>query len=257
MPATIITHQQVIDLVTTLPEEQLRSLYDFTLFLKQQAVVLTPESDLFGESAEEIEADEALWQEQFAASREKLRSLASETAAEFRAGRTQPMGFSATAILFLMNAANRDRARVAPGMLMHFLATSADTNGAFAMLEARGRQGMEPRPHIHSNEDESIYLLSGRIWFRIGQKEYEAGPGDLVFMPRDVQHEFKLLTEFIHVLIIISPAGFEDYFWQLTQPAESLEVPPLASTSPTAEEMALMARLNDAFGLRHPYFRMD
>ena len=53
-----------------------------------------------------------------------------------------------TAIPFLMNAGNRDRARVAPGMLMHFLATSADTNGAFAMLEARGRQGMEPRAHM-------------------------------------------------------------------------------------------------------------
>ena len=90
MPATIITHQQVIDLVTTLPEEQLRSLYDFTLFLKQQAVVLTPESDLFGESAEEIEADEALWQEQFAASRSTLYSLAGEAAAEIQTGRTQP-----------------------------------------------------------------------------------------------------------------------------------------------------------------------
>ena len=95
MSATTITHQQVIDLVTTLPEEQLRSLYDFTLFLKQQAVVLPPDSDLFGERSEEIEADEVQWQEQFAASRDKLRSLASETAAEFRAGRTQPMEFTA------------------------------------------------------------------------------------------------------------------------------------------------------------------
>ena len=95
MPAKTITHQQVIDLVTTLPEEQLRSLYDFTLFLKQQTDELTSKSDLFGESAEEIEADEAQWQEQFAASREKLRSLASEAAAEFRAGRTQPMEFTA------------------------------------------------------------------------------------------------------------------------------------------------------------------
>lgn len=95
MSATTITHQQVIDLVTTLPQEHLRSLYDFTLFLKQQVDVLTPEIDLFGESAAEIDADEAQWQEQFAASRDTLRSLASEAAAEFRAGRTQPMEFSA------------------------------------------------------------------------------------------------------------------------------------------------------------------
>ena len=51
-------------------------------------------------------------------------------------------------IPFLRSAVSRERARAAPGMLMHFLATSADTNGAFAMLEARGRQGMEPRAHM-------------------------------------------------------------------------------------------------------------
>ena len=55
-----------------------------------------------------------------------------------------------TAIPFLMNAGNRDRARVAPGMLMHFLATAADATGAFAMLEARGRQGMEPGRYVHN-----------------------------------------------------------------------------------------------------------
>lgn len=95
MSTTTITYQQVIELVKTLPVERLQSLYDFTLFLRQQPIVLTPETDLFGESAGEIEADEAQWQEQFAASREKLRSLAREAADEFRAGNTQPMEFSA------------------------------------------------------------------------------------------------------------------------------------------------------------------
>ena len=95
MSATTITHQQVIDLVNSVPEERLQSLYDFTLFLQRQPVALTPETDLFGESATEIEEDEAQWQEQFAASRDQLRSLARQAAAEFRAGRTEPMEFSA------------------------------------------------------------------------------------------------------------------------------------------------------------------
>lgn len=94
MTAIAVTREQVIDLVKILPEERLQSLYDFTLFLKQQPLVLTPETDLFGESAAEIEADEAKWQEQFASSRDELRRLASEAAAEFQAGRTKPMRFS-------------------------------------------------------------------------------------------------------------------------------------------------------------------
>jgi quercetin dioxygenase-like cupin family protein len=135
-------------------------------------------------------------------------------------------------------------------MLVHFLATAGDTGGEFALIEARARQGMEPGPHIHSNEDESIYLLSGRIWFKVGQEEYEAGPGDLVFMPRGVQHQFRLLSESIHVLILITPGGFEDYFWQMMRPATSLKIPPLDAVPPSAEEIALVLGLNDAFGLR-------
>jgi hypothetical protein len=88
-----ITRQQVIDMVQTLPEERLQSLFDFTLFLTHQTAALTPDTDIFGESAEEIEADEARWQAQFAASSDKLRQLAREAAAEYRAGRTQSMEF--------------------------------------------------------------------------------------------------------------------------------------------------------------------
>lgn len=93
MTVATITHQQLIELVRTLPKERLQSLYDFTVFLKQQPVALTPETDLFGESLAEIEADEARWDEQFAGSREKLREMAREAKAEYEAGRAKPMQF--------------------------------------------------------------------------------------------------------------------------------------------------------------------
>lgn len=95
MSSRTVTYQEVIDLVKTLPENHLQSLYDFTRFLKYQPSNPTQESDLFGESLAEIEADEAEWQAQFAASRDKLRNLAREAAAEYQAGRTEPMEFSA------------------------------------------------------------------------------------------------------------------------------------------------------------------
>ena len=93
MTTASVTHQQVIELVKMLPQERLQSLYDFTVFLKQQSTSLTPETDLFGESGEEIEDDEARWQEQFAASRESLRAMARETKEDYLAGRTKPMEF--------------------------------------------------------------------------------------------------------------------------------------------------------------------
>jgi len=94
MPVKEITRQQVIDAVNALPEERLQSLYDYTLFLRFQSMPLTPETDLFGESAAEIEADEAIWHAQYSASRANLRKMAREAAAEYRAGAAKPMRFS-------------------------------------------------------------------------------------------------------------------------------------------------------------------
>jgi hypothetical protein len=89
-----ITHQQVIDLVRTLPLERMRTLYDFALFLKLQPLAPIEEEDIFGQSPDEIRADEERWNEQFAATREKLRALALEAAAEFQSGQTKPMEFT-------------------------------------------------------------------------------------------------------------------------------------------------------------------
>ena len=92
MQTRTLTHQQVIDLVLTLPLDRLGSVYDFALFLKQAR---EPFTNIFGETAEEIQADEALWEQQFSASREQMRAMAHEVAAEFRGGRTKPMEFTA------------------------------------------------------------------------------------------------------------------------------------------------------------------
>lgn len=95
MPIETITHQQVIDLVMTLPSERLISVYDFVRFL-QSYPLASAEDDIFGETADEIRADEEKWEQQFAASRDALREIARDAAAEYRAGRTKPMAFTTT-----------------------------------------------------------------------------------------------------------------------------------------------------------------
>jgi len=94
MPTKTISYQQVMDVVMTLPADRLVSVYDFACFVQSQPLELTPVVDIFGESAAEIRADAEQWEQQFAASREQLRVLAQEAAAEFRAGRTTPMTFT-------------------------------------------------------------------------------------------------------------------------------------------------------------------
>jgi len=57
--------------------------------------VSEPECDLFGETEAETRADEEVWQRQFAESRDALRTMAQVAAAEYRAGCTKPMEFTA------------------------------------------------------------------------------------------------------------------------------------------------------------------
>lgn len=94
MPTKTITREQVIDLVMTLPTDRLISVYDFARFVQSHPLEPTPTADIFGETEDEIRADEEQWDQQFAASRDGLRTIAREAAAEFRAGRTKPLEFT-------------------------------------------------------------------------------------------------------------------------------------------------------------------
>ncbi len=49
------------------------------------------------------------------------------------------------------------------GSLMTFLATGEETQGQFALIEAVGRKGNAPPPHIHRREDEIFYVLEGEL----------------------------------------------------------------------------------------------
>jgi hypothetical protein len=75
----------------TLPPDRLVSVYDFILFVKQHPLAPQPEADIFGETPEEIRADEERWDREYAVSRDQLRTMAREAAAEYRVGRTSPM----------------------------------------------------------------------------------------------------------------------------------------------------------------------
>jgi mannose-6-phosphate isomerase-like protein (cupin superfamily) len=44
--------------------------------------------------------------------------------------------------------------------------------------------------HVHHADDECWYVLDGRLGFRVGGEEIEAGPGDAVFVPAGTPHTY-------------------------------------------------------------------
>jgi mannose-6-phosphate isomerase-like protein (cupin superfamily) len=70
--------------------------------------------------------------------------------------------------------------------------------------------------HRHTREDEYSYVIEGRMGAVLGDAVLEAGPGDLVFKPRNEWHTFwNAGAAPCRILEIIAPAGFERFFAEL------------------------------------------
>jgi len=73
--------------------------------------------------------------------------------------------------------------------------------------------------HTHEREDEYSYVLSGQLTAQLGDDVIEAGRGELVVKPRGIPHAFwNAGAEPLRFLELISPGGFEEYFFELAGP---------------------------------------
>ena len=95
-------------------------------------------------------------------------------------------------------------------------ASAETTAGAFAIVEEV--DPLDTPLHVHANEDELFYVLEGEHVFRIGEQEFPAGPGAVVFAPRRVPHAHRRLVPRVgRFLTMVSPAGFEAFFRELSE----------------------------------------
>ena len=94
---------------------------------------------------------------------------------------------------------------------------SADTTGgAFTIFEEN--EPVDTPLHVHEHEDELFYVLQGEHVFRVGDQEFQAGPGGVVFAPRGVPHaQRRVAPRTGRVLVLTSPAGFESFFRELAE----------------------------------------
>src|SRR4028118_591897 len=62
--------------------------------------------------------------------------------------------------------------------------TSEDTGGAYCVAEEVSPPQGGPPPHIHSQEDETFYVLEGEVEFLLGEDTIVAGGGSCAHAPR-------------------------------------------------------------------------
>jgi mannose-6-phosphate isomerase-like protein (cupin superfamily) len=123
---------------------------------------------------------------------------------------------------------------------VRFMIDGLDAGERFSLVE----HPMSPRAlaapvHRHTREDEYSFVLEGRMGALLGDDVVEAGPGDLVFKPRGQWHTFwNAGDEPCRILEIISPAGFERFFQELSDLGGAMAAAPEA-----------VAELSERYGL--------
>jgi quercetin dioxygenase-like cupin family protein len=128
------------------------------------------------------------------------------------------------------------------GLLTTVKATGAQTGGAFGLIEQAVPASFASPYHMHHNEDESFYVLEGQITFICDKKRFKAGPGAYLFLPRNIPHGFKVEdTAPAKLLILATPAGFEQFVVEMSEPAKDLTHPP-AGPPDMEKLMALAAK---------------
>jgi mannose-6-phosphate isomerase-like protein (cupin superfamily) len=103
---------------------------------------------------------------------------------------------------------------VAPGQghrvgNVEFLARTADTpRFTFGIIEIAPGRVLEA--HVHGEEDDAFYIVSGEMTFVLGEREVAAPPGTFVLVPPGVEHSFRNDgAEPVRMLNIHAPAGFD------------------------------------------------
>jgi quercetin dioxygenase-like cupin family protein len=105
------------------------------------------------------------------------------------------------------------------GTLVRPKLTGEHTGGRFALWEGTFPRGAAPPLHTHP-QDETFYVLEGRLVVWIEAEESHCEPGAAVFVPGGVPHSFRVQSDTARLLFLSTPAGIEDYVSALSEPAE-------------------------------------
>lgn len=128
------------------------------------------------------------------------------------------------------------------GAPYRFLTTSEVTNGAFSLIEVNAPPGSGVPLHRHTREDETFFVLEGKIEVQCNGRAVLLEKDGSAFLPRAIPHSYRNPgNEPARYLVLITPGGFEKYLEELAA---------LPKNQPPAPET--LVAMGKRYGLEFP-----
>lgn len=100
-----------------------------------------------------------------------------------------------------------------------------ETGGALSLIEQVIPPGFESPWHIHSDEDESFYVIEGGIEVVVEDRTVTLAAGDYAFGPRGIAHGFRVLGSGpARILLMTTGGAFAEFIREASDPAETAPV---------------------------------
>jgi quercetin dioxygenase-like cupin family protein len=98
------------------------------------------------------------------------------------------------------------------GILARVALPGEATGSSFAVVEQRGRLGFVTPRHLHTRESETFIVLEGALEGWCEGKSFMVEAGQILHLPPNREHAFRVASEHAHHYVLFAPAGFEEFF---------------------------------------------
>jgi quercetin dioxygenase-like cupin family protein len=134
------------------------------------------------------------------------------------------------------------------GIMLTVHTGSETTGGGYAVTSDYVLPGQGVPMHVHTREDEAIYVVDGEVTITIGDLQQVARPGDVAHMPRNVAHRFQNTSDRpARIVLVFTPGGIEGLFREVGKPvSDPSEHPPAI----TAADIAAARNAAERYGAR-------
>jgi mannose-6-phosphate isomerase-like protein (cupin superfamily) len=104
------------------------------------------------------------------------------------------------------------------GLDMKVLLSTEATGGAISVLMGWLKPGEGPGDHVHFNQEEIFFIVEGTFELTVGGQTSTAGPGIVVFIPRNVVRRFRNVGDPTACMLDSSlPGGQDHYFTAISE----------------------------------------